>query len=233
MNIIDFDEEEAEIRENISKTRKTIDDSQVMDLSDFEEDKDETVADDAEDGTITKSEIIKEIISVIINVAICFLIVFLITHFIGQRTVVSGSSMEDTLSNGDNLIVDKISYRFSDPERFDVIVFPYQYEEDTYYIKRIIGLPGETVHIDESGNIYINGELLNEGYGTEAIMNAGIAGSDIVLGTDEYFVLGDNRNNSTDSRFEDVGNIKGSDIVGKAWLRLYPFSDFGLVDNLE
>ncbi len=141
--------------------------------------------------------------------------------------------MWDTLADGDNLIVDKISYDFHDPERFDVIVFPYQYEENTYYIKRIIGLPGETVYIDEFGNIYINGGLLEENYGTETIFNAGLAGSEIVLGDDEYFVLGDNRNNSTDSRFEDVGNIKGEDIVGKAWLRIYPFSNFGLVDKIE
>lgn len=82
----------------------------------------------------------------------------LIIHYVGQRTEVSGSSMENTLSDGDNLIVDKISYRFHDPERYDIIIFPYKYEEDTYYIKRIIGLPGEHVRIDDSGNIYINGK---------------------------------------------------------------------------
>ena len=141
--------------------------------------------------------------------------------------------MEDTLSDGDNLIVDKISYRFHNPERYDVVVFPYQYEEDTYYIKRIIGLPGEVVNIDSDGTVYINGEPLDETYGTETILNSGLASSDIVLGEDEYFVLGDNRNNSTDSRFEQVGNIHGSDIVGKAWVRVYPFNEFGLVDNIE
>ncbi|WP_242871196.1 signal peptidase I [Pseudobutyrivibrio sp. YE44] len=176
---------------------------------------------------------LREILSVVINVAVCFLIVFVITQFIGQRTVVSGSSMEDTLSDGDNLIVDKISYRIHDPERFDVVVFPYKYEENTYYIKRVIGLPGETVRIDASGNIYVNDELLPEEYGTEVIRNAGIASTEIYLGEDEFFVLGDNRNNSTDSRFEAVGNIKGDDIVGKAWVRVYPFSKFGLVDNID
>ena len=73
--------------------------------------------------------------------------------------------METTLSDGDNLIVDKITYRFSDPQRFDIIVFPFQYQENTYYIKRIIGLPGETVQIDQNGTIYINGEILVENYG--------------------------------------------------------------------
>ncbi|WP_090545704.1 signal peptidase I [Pseudobutyrivibrio sp. OR37] len=204
----------------------------VEDLSEFAS-KDSKPSEDGDSEEITKESIGKEVISVIINVLICFAIVFLITHFVGQRTVVSGSSMEDTLSDGDNLIVDKISYRFHDPERFDVVVFPYQYEEDTYYIKRIIGLPGEVVRIDIDGTIYINDKPLEENYGTEVILNSGLASNEILLGTDEYFVLGDNRNNSTDSRFEAVGNIHGDDIVGKAWVRVYPFNNFGLVDNIE
>ena len=223
MKVIDFNEEEQQIKRDIEKARQNMKD--VEDLSDFDGKTDEE--------KITKESLGKEVISVIINVLICFAIVFLITHFVGQRTVVSGSSMEDTLSDGDNLIVDKISYRFHNPERYDVVVFPYQYEEDTYYIKRIIGLPGEVVNIDSDGTIYINGEPLDETYGTETILNSGLASSDIVLGEDEYFVLGDNRNNSTDSRFEQVGNIHGSDIVGKAWIRVYPFNEFGLVDNIE
>ena len=223
MKVIDFNEEEQQIKRDIEKARQNMKD--VEDLSDFDGKSDEE--------KITKESLGKEVISVIINVLVCFAIVFLITHFVGQRTVVSGSSMEDTLSDGDNLIVDKISYRFHNPERYDVVVFPYQYEEDTYYIKRIIGLPGEVVNIDSDGTIYINGEPLDETYGTETILNSGLASSDIVLGEDEYFVLGDNRNNSTDSRFEQVGNIHGSDIVGKAWVRVYPFNEFGLVDNIE
>ena len=229
MSIIDFNDEE-QIKRDIEKARANVDSSASMSRTNA---KAVIESDTSEDESMTKSDIVKEIISVVINVLICFAVVFVITQFIGQRTVVSGSSMEDTLTDGDNLIVDKISYRFHDPERFDVVVFPYKYEEDTYYIKRIIGLPGEDVYIDGSGNIYINGELLNETYGTEIILNSGIASSTVHLGTDEYFVLGDNRNNSTDSRFEAVGNIKGDDIVGKAWLRVYPFNDFGLVDNIE
>ena len=231
MNTTDFESQEKDIVDNIKAARKHLSDS-----ADLEHDlkHDMTEEDDSDDNDVSsKSSAGKEILSLIINILICFVIVFLITHFVGQRTVVSGQSMWDTLSDGDNLIVDKLSYNFHDPERFDVIVFPYQYEENTYYIKRIIGLPGETVYIDDFGNIYINGSLLEENHGTETILNAGLAGSEIVLGADEYFVLGDNRNNSTDSRFEAVGNIKGEDIVGKAWLRIYPFSDFGLVDNIQ
>ena len=135
--------------------------------------------------------------------------------------------MESTLQHGDNLIVDKISYRFSDPKRFDIVVFPFQYEEDTYYIKRIIGLPGEIVQIDTDGVIYINGEVLHESYGLEVIKDPGRAIEPITLGEDEYFVMGDNRNNSTDSRTELVGNVKRSELIGKAWVRIYPFNKFG------
>ncbi|MCR5415450.1 MAG: signal peptidase I [Pseudobutyrivibrio sp.] len=227
MKVIDFDEEELQIKKNIQNARDAIKD--VEDLSDFADKQ----SNEEDDEVPTPKDILKEVLGVVINVVICFLVVFLITHYVGQRTVVSGSSMEDTLSDGDNLIVDKISYRFHDPERFDVVVFPYQYEEDTYYIKRIIGLPGETVRIDSEGTIFINDEPLDENYGTEVILNNGLASQTITLGEDEYFVLGDNRNNSTDSRFDAVGNIKGKNIVGKAWLRIYPFSDWGLVDNLE
>lgn len=173
----------------------------------------------------------KEILSFVIYFAVVIAAMFLIIHYVGQRTEVSGSSMENTLSDGDNLIVDKISYRFHDPERFDIIIFPYQYEEDTYYIKRIIGLPGETVQIDDSGNIYINGEVLIEYYWKEVMQDPGIAKDEIVLGEDEYFVLGDNRNNSSDSRDPSVGVIHKKDIIGRAWLRIYPFDSFGFIKH--
>ena len=170
--------------------------------------------------------------------AVVLLAWFLIT-FVAQRTDVNGTSMVPTLEDGDQLICDKISYRFRDPERFDIIIFPYQYQKNTYFIKRVIGLPGETVRIDYDGNIYINGEILNEKYGLEKMAYPGIAEQEITLGDDEYFVLGDNRNVSEDSRYPDVGLITRKDIIGRAWLRIYPFSKFGLIthdlgaDNLD
>ena len=159
--------------------------------------------------------------------------VWLVITFVGQRTEVEGASMENTLHNGDNLIVDKLSYRFHDPERFDIIVFPFQFQDNTYYIKRIIGLPGETVQIMDDGSIYINGEKLEENYGIEVIKpeTIGRAAEPIELGDDEYFVMGDNRNNSSDSRTDMVGNIKRENIIGKAWLRIWPVSDFGVLQH--
>ena len=159
--------------------------------------------------------------------------VWLVITFVGQRTEVEGASMENTLHNGDNLIVDKLSYRFHDPERFDIIVFPFQFQDNTYYIQRIIGLPGETVQIMDDGSIYINGEKLEENYGMEVIKpeTIGRAAEPIELGDDEYFVMGDNRNNSSDSRTDMVGNIKRENIIGKAWLRIWPVSDFGILQH--
>ena len=172
-----------------------------------------------------------EILSLLLYIVVVFGICFLIITFVGQRSKVSGSSMEPTLSDGDNLIVDKISYRIHDPQRFDIIIFPYQYQENTYYIKRIIGLPGETVYINDAGEIYINGKLLEEDYGLDTIQNPGLASEPITLGEDEYFVMGDNRNNSTDSRFASVGEIRRQNIIGKAWVRIYPFNKITVIKH--
>ena len=172
---------------------------------------------------------IKNILGTILYLAVVLGITFLFIIFVAQRTDVDGRSMENTLHDKDALIVDKISYRFRDPKRFEIIVFPFKYGDDILFIKRIIGLPGETVQIDFDGNIYIDGEVLKESYGKEVIKNPGRAVDPILLGEDEYFVMGDNRNNSTDGRDPAVGNITRSDIIGRAFLRIYPFSDFGLI----
>lgn len=179
------------------------------------------------------NRIMRELLNTAIYLLCVLGAVWLVITFVGQRTEVEGASMENTLHNGDNLIVDKLSYRFHDPERFDIIVFPFQFQDNTYYIKRIIGLPGETVQIMDDGSIYINGEKLEENYGMEVIKpeTIGRAAEPIGLGDDEYFVMGDNRNNSSDSRTDMVGNIKRENIIGKAWLRIWPVSDFGVLQH--
>ena len=175
------------------------------------------------------NRIMRELLNTAIYLLCVLGAVWLVITFVGQRTEVEGASMENTLHNGDNLIVDKLSYRFHDPERFDIIVFPFQFQDNTYYIKRIIGLPGETVQIMDDGSIYINGEKLEENYGMEVIKPETIGRAE--LGDDEYFVMGDNRNNSSDSRTDMVGNIKRENIIGKAWLRIWPVSDFGVLQH--
>lgn len=173
----------------------------------------------------------KEIISWIVYIACLIAAVFLINTYVTQRTMVSGNSMNPNLYDKDQLMMDKLSYRFHDPERFDIVVLSVDdgSKKGEYYIKRVIGLPGETVEIAD-GYIYIDGEKLDEQYGKEIIYNGGRAeGQEVVLGEDEYFVLGDNRNNSDDSRFETVGNLHRDNIVGKAFVRLWPFERMGIL----
>ena len=173
--------------------------------------------------------IFRELLGWLVYILIIIGLTYLIITYVGQRTRVSGQSMEPTLSDGDNLIVDKLTYHFKDPERFDIIVFPYKYEENTYYIKRIIGMPGETIQI-MGGYVYINGQqLTSDIYGAEVMQSAGIAAEPITLGPDEYFVLGDNRNHSTDSREPNVGVLHREDLLGRAWVRIYPFDKIGVI----
>ena len=174
--------------------------------------------------------ILKELLGWIVYIAVIIGLTWLIITFVGQRTRVSAHSMEATLHDGDNLIVDKLSYRFRDPKRFEIIVFPYRHKENTYYIKRIIGLPGETVQVKD-GYVYIDGEKLDENYGLEVMEDAGIAAEPIELGEDEYFVLGDNRNHSSDSRDPSVGILHRDELIGRAWIRIWPLDSIGVIPH--
>lgn len=179
-----------------------------------------------------KKEVMKEIISWIVCFVVAIAAALFIVTFIGQRVKVDGHSMESTLQDADNLICDKLSYRFGEPERFDIVVIFPDDTKSKRWIKRIIGMPGETVRIDEEGNIYINGEILEENYGREVIEDPGYFfqnGNEITLGADEYWCMGDNRNHSSDSRV--IGPVPKNRIVGKAFIRIYPFSKFGLIKH--
>lgn len=171
-----------------------------------------------------------EVLSFIAMLAGIYLLCVGVVRYVGQKTLVDGSSMSPTLEDGDMLIVDKLSYRFRDPERFDVIVFRYLYKEDSYYIKRIIGLPGETVQIIE-GEIYIDGELLEESFGNASMANPGRASQPVTLEPGEYFVLGDNRNISSDSRDPSVANVAREQIVGRAFVCVYPLAHWGFLEH--
>lgn len=179
----------------------------------------------------TQVNIVREIVETVLFFGIVILITWFCLTFVGQRSAVDGDSMYDTLEDGDSVWVNKITYRFNEPERFDIVVF--LQEEDTYYIKRIIGLPGEKVRIDEEGTIFINDKPLdNDVYGYETIAPnmIGRAKQDVILGEDEYFVMGDNRNESEDSRFDYVGNVNKEQFSGKAVFRIWPLSSFGKIE---
>ena len=153
--------------------------------------------------------------------------VFWVPEHVIQRTVVNGESMENTLHTGESLLVEKVSYRFNDPQRYDIIVFyPEGRDVDEYYVKRIFGLPGETIQI--TGNdIYINGEKIEDGFAKNGMDDPGIAAEPLTLADYEYFVLGDNRMVSLDSRDPDLGPIKAEDIAGHVILRIWPLKKFG------
>ena len=186
--------------------------------------------DNKEEAPEQEQSIWRSLGGTLLYLLVIVLLTWVIVTFVGQRTKVDGHSMEPTLSDGDNLIVDKLSYRFRDPERYDIIVFPYQHAENTYYIKRIIGLPGETVQVID-GYMYINGKKLDEHYGAEVMEDPGIAAEPIKLGDDEYFVLGDNRNHSSDSRESSVGVLTRDMLIGRAWVRIYPFNKIGVIKH--
>lgn len=149
--------------------------------------------------------------------------------FLGEQYHVTGYSMEPSLVNGDEVLIDRLFYHFKEPKRNDIIVFLPKSDAPQYYMKRIVALPGETVQIRD-GILYINGEAQGEGADGQKILNAGLAREEITLAEDEYFVLGDNWNNSEDSRFASVGNVKRSNIIGKAWLKVTSLNDISLVE---
>lgn len=139
--------------------------------------------------------------------AVCWVLFF-------EKARVYGHSMEPVLKDGQTVLVDKLAYRLGEPERFDVIVFRDRREEGRYYMKRIAGLPGETVQIAD-GRVTIDGVLLEEPSEREEIRDARRASEPVVLGQAEYFVLGDNRNGSSDSRDSDIGNVSAEQIIGR------------------
>lgn len=202
-----------------------------------------TLADLSNDSTDRKRpttdsdglKLINNIFVLLICVALAYFIASLVTHYVAHQTWVEGPSMEPTLSDGDSIIIERLSYYFSKPKRYDVVVFPVSSietdgeKELTYYVKRVIGLPGETLQI-RNGKVYIDGKLLEDDtYCLSEILDGGMATNPVTMGQDEYFVLGDNRNMSTDSRNEYVGLVRGKDILGEVCFRIWPLKHIGAI----
>lgn len=169
-----------------------------------------------------------QICSWIVDIIIVVILAVFTNQYIGSSIIVDSRSMEGTLMQGDIVLVNKAAYKLSHVERYDIILFRMADGTDTVSIKRVVGLPGETVCIRD-GSIYIDGVKLDteELFGTISV--AGTATEEIALGADEYFVLGDWPEGSEDSRFEQIGNVRQEQIIGEIWFRISPVSDIGPV----
>ncbi len=175
-----------------------------------------------------RRKITRQILNWFVLVLVAAIFGYAVITFAVQTVQVVGPSMGDTLKEGQTVIVNKLIYTFDDVERYDIIAYS-QVESDDYYdIKRVVGLPGETIVIN-NGKLYVDGIALEEEYFDKNILSAGVASKEIILGKDEYFVLGDNVNNSEDSRYTNVGNISSSEILGKVVYIIGPKEDRGKV----
>lgn len=164
--------------------------------------------------------LLKDVVELFVGGAVAVFLAFVLVFSVGMRTSVIGDSMEPVLYNGQEILMNRILYRISMPKRGDVIVFmPNGNQNSHLYVKRVVGLPGETVQIRD-GNVYIDGLLLAEDDRFDKIVNPGIAQNELLLDSDEFFVLGDNRNSSEDSRSGNIGAVKKDTIIGKAWFHL-------------
>ena len=171
----------------------------------------------------------REVFTWVGEIAIAVLIALVLMYFVGYRASVVGQSMLGTLAEGDEVLVNRFVYKLTQPKANDVVVFlPNGNEKSHLYIKRVIGVPGDKVQI-KNGAVYVNGELFEEAVDVSAIEHPELAEEEIEVGEDEFFVLGDNRNNSEDSRYANIGNVKKEHIVGKAWFIISPLKSVGFV----
>ncbi len=162
----------------------------------------------------------------VVDIVVVIAFAWFIVYSYGTQITLAGHSMTPLLNSEDVVLMDRLAYDFGKPGRFDVVVF--EREDQKMNVKRIIGLPGEVIQIKGS-DIYINEEKLDEPKGLGRISLAGLAENPIKLGEDEYFLLGDNRDSSEDSRFDNIGNVSGSKIKGKVWIRILPFVNMELI----
>ena len=172
---------------------------------------------------------LRGILTWIFEIAVALVFAALVGIFMFQSVTIQESAMEPTLSVGDRFFVNCVVYKFSSPKRGDLIVFKTSGSDDAaLHISRVIGLPGETIQISD-GKVLINGEVYEENGNFPDISNGGLAADSVSLESGEYFVLGDNRNNSEDSRYGDIGNINRKYIVGKLWFTISPREKTGFL----
>ena len=162
----------------------------------------------------------------LVDIIVVISLAWFVVYGFGTQIRITGQSMTPELRSEDVVLMNRLSYDLGSPKRFDVVVF--EREDKKPNVKRVIGLPGETVQI-KNGQIYIDDKPLEADKGLDQVSLAGLAENPVVLEEDEYFLLGDNRESSEDSRFSGIGNIKRENLIGRVWLRFQPFSRLGFV----
>ncbi len=173
-----------------------------------------------------ESNMIRNISKWVVDIAVALAFAWFCLYAFGMEVLVAGQSMAPLLNSDDIVLVNRLAYDFGRPERLDVVVF--ERGDKKTNVKRVIGLPGEVVEIKD-GCVYINGKILEAGNDLEKVMLAGLAEAPVELGEDEYFLLGDNRDRSEDSRFANIGNVKEDQIIGKVWMRIFPLLNISLI----
>ncbi len=169
--------------------------------------------------------LIRRLCSWVVDIAVALAFAWFCLYFFGTQVTVSGQSMQPLLNSGDVVLINRLAYEIGKPDRMDVVMF--ERGDGKAYVKRVIGIPGDVVQI-VNGTVYVNDEPIEEeGLGQGAL--AGLAEYPIELEQGEYFLLGDNRDSSEDSRFANVGNVAESQIVGQVWLQLFPLIDIKLI----
>jgi signal peptidase I len=202
-------------------------DTEAAAIETVETDEEKTTSEAGKEDT-EKRPMWREIVSWVLVVVVAMAVAFVMNRYIIVNAVVPSGSMENTIMTGDRVIGWRFAYTFSEPQRGDIVIFKFPDDESENYIKRIIGLPGETVRI-ENGKIYINDstEPLEEDYVKEDWYN----GDGVYeVPEDCYFMMGDNRTNSNDSRFWENKYVNIDKILGKAVFCYWPFSEFGTLD---
>lgn len=175
-----------------------------------------------------ETNLLRRITGWVVDIIVVLSLAWFCLYAFGTQIRIAGQSMTPELHPDDVVLMNRLAYDFGKPDRMDVVVF--MREDEKTNVKRVIGLPGETVQIT-GGSIYINGERLEAENGLDQVSLGGLAENPVELGDDEYFLLGDNRESSEDSRFANIGNVKKEQIMGKVWLRLFPLIDFSFIGS--
>ncbi|MCL2216105.1 MAG: signal peptidase I [Defluviitaleaceae bacterium] len=176
-----------------------------------------------------QNPILRGIAEWLIAIAVAALLFLVVRSFLFRVAHVTGNSMEPTLSHGDMVVLNRLSYIFTSPRVGDIVAFPFPEDPSEFYIKRVVAVPGDIVDL-RNGIFFINGYILEDDFSLEPTVSFGDVSFPVALGENRFFVLGDNRNGSMDSRFSSVGTIHARDMVGRVAVRIYPFNRLGRVD---